>query len=204
MFHDAFVKLDKEDTEQVLDIVNPVLQGVQLNPEKTVIMSYSPSFYPGCYFVDMSEYDTIPAQRCFAVLHGKEVFVLNWTNEPIYELNTKVPVSLDIYNICEYVRFFFTFVKGRHGRFLIAETVDDINWKEEPPPAARKAIGKMLTPMEAHVGEDGESFIVKASMMFKDSLFSCDVTVKKDGIVSISGEELLIEEMPVLDDVFGQ
>ena len=41
-------------------------------------------------------------------------------------------------------------------------------------------------------------------MMFKDSLFKSDVTVQDNGVVSLQNEELLIEDMPVLDDTFGQ
>jgi hypothetical protein len=37
-------------------------------------------------------------------------------------------------------------------------------------------------------------------MVFKDSLFKTKVHVKKDGLVSMSDEELKIEGMPVLQD----
>ncbi len=203
MFHDAFIKLREEETRQVIEMVNPAVKGKKFSPDTAVVMTYNPPFYPGWQFIDIAEYESIPTLRQFAVINEDEVVILNWTNEPVYELNEKVPISLDIDKVCEYVRFFFTFVKGRHGRFLIAETVDDINWKEEPPPAARKAIGKMISPLEPAGNEDG-GFLVKACVMFKDSLFKCDIDVKENGLVSISNEELLIEEMPVLDDVFNQ
>ncbi len=202
MFHDAFVKLDQEETRLVLEKVNPAIQGIRFSPETAVVMIYDPPFYPGYSFVDIAEYDSVPPLRRFLLIHEKDVVTLNWTNEPIYSLNLRAPISLDLQNVTDYVRFFFAFVKGRHGRFLITETVDDINWKEEPPPAARKAIGRMLAPLEAMTADNG--FMVKACMMFKDSLFRCDVSVTKEGTVNLSNEELLIEEMPVLDDVFGQ
>lgn len=203
IFHEAFIKLSSEETKEVLDRVNPLLHGVNFSSKTAIVMTYQPSFYPDYYFIDIAEYDAIPPLRRFVLMNEKNITVLNWTNEPIYSLNSSVPISLNLQNVSEYVQFFFSFVKGRHGRFLIIETVDDINWKEDPPPAARKAIGKMLTPMEPMYQENG-SFLVKACMMFKDSLFKCDVKVQSDGIVSIMNEELLIEEMPVLDDVFGQ
>ncbi len=204
MFHDAFVKLGHEEVKELLEQVNPLLQGTRFSPETVVVMAYDPPFYPGCRFVDLAEYNSVPPLKRFLVINDKEAVILNWTNEPIYELNAKVPVNLDLQNVTDYLRFFFTFVKGRHGRFLITETVADINWREEPPPAARKAIGKMLMPLDPVPREDGEGFMVTSCMMFKDSLFKCDVNVQKDGTVNIENEELLIEEMPVLDDVFGQ
>lgn len=203
MFQDAFVKLGKKEVKDILDRVNPLIHGMKFSPKTAVVMSYAPPFYPGYSFLDIAEYESLPPLKRFAVVGNNSVKLLNWTNEPIYELNSEVPLSININNITDYLRFFFAFVKGRHGRFLIAETVDDINWREEPPPAARKAIGKMLTPLEPEETGDG-GFLVKACLMFKDSLFKCEVTVLKDGTVNIGNEELLIEEMPVLDDVFGQ
>ena len=41
-------------------------------------------------------------------------------------------------------------------------------------------------------------------MVFKDSLFKSEVEVKPSGLVSLSNEELLVEDLPVLDDTFGQ
>jgi hypothetical protein len=129
---------------------------------------------------------------------------INGSNEPIYALNERAPLQLNDGTVADYVRFFFSNVRGRHGRFLITETVDDIQWREEPPPAARKAIGKILVPLTVTGRDPDGGFRLAACMMFKDSLFKAAVTVRRDGIVSLSDEELLIEDMPVLDDTFGQ
>lgn len=69
-----------------------------------------------------------------AVHRPDGITVLDWTNAPIYKLNESVPIVLDDKTVGFYVRFFFTYVRGRHGRFLIVESVDDIAWKDEPPP----------------------------------------------------------------------
>src|SRR5262249_28730450 len=119
-------------------------------------------------------------------------------------LNQKIPAKLNDSTVSDYVRFFFSFVRGRHGRFLITESVDDIHWKEDPPPAARKAIGKMVMPVMLVKKENNGGFHLQATMMFKDSLFKSDINVTPNGLVQLSNEELLIEDMPVLDDTFGQ
>ncbi len=116
----------------------------------------------------------------------------------------KVPIKLDDETVADYARFFFTYIRGRHGRFIITENVDDINWKEDPPPAARKAIGKMLGPVSIKKKDEKGTYCLEARVMFKDSLFKTDIYVKPDGTVTLTDEELLIEDMPVLDDVFGQ
>ncbi len=204
MFQDAFEKLELADIATILDQVNPEFEGTQFDPVETTILSLNLSFYPGFQLLDIADYTLMPLVQRFVVYAHEKAVILDFTNEPIYALNKDIPISLNEENVADYVRFFFSFVRGRHGRFIITENVDDIAWKEDPPPAARKAVGKMIKALEIkEIKKDG-TFLLEARMMFKDSLFKTNVEVKADGLVTLQNEELLIEDMPVLDDVFGQ
>ena len=118
-----------------------------------------------------------------------------------------MPIALSNVNVSEYIKFFFRFVKGKHGYFHVVQSVDDIAWKDDPPPQARKAIGGMIEPIELKaIGKAGEGegvFFCEAHMMFKNALAKADVQVMSDGVVHIKNEEILIEDMPILDDVLG-
>ncbi len=203
MFQDAFEKLDLAEMATILDRLNPEFEGTSFDPVETMIMAIDVPFYPGFRFLDITNHTVSPALQRFVLYAADRVVILDFTNDPIYMLNKELPVQLTPETVFDYVRFFFTYVKGRHGRFLISETVDDINWKEEPPSAARKAIGKMLKEMELKSTENG-AYYMEATMIFKDSLFKSDIYVSADGAVTLKDEELLIEDMPVLDDLFGQ
>jgi len=205
MFQDAYIKLDRLEVEELLEKTKKSFDGISFNAENTVIMSRDLPFYPGYKFYDMADHTHMPPSRRFVLMKDDKVTVLDFTNTPIYTLNNELPVHLTRDTVKDYVRFFFTFVRGRHGRFIIVETVDDIAWREEPPPAARKSISKLIKEISFHSSdkEDG-SFFMQAQMMFRDSLFQADVSVKPDGLVQLSNESLLIEDMPVLDDTFGQ
>ena len=143
----------------------------------------------------------MPGARKYAIYKPGDVVVINWTNQSIYETNEKAPISLDERSVVEYVKFFFNYVRGRHGRFMVIETIDDIRWQVEPPLQGRKVMQEMLEPVS--VSEPGRRRAPSTSthfMVFKDSLFKTRVHVKKDGLVSMSNEELKIEGMPVLQD----
>jgi hypothetical protein len=204
MFQRAFEKLELEEVATLLDQLNPKFEGAQFDPVETTIMAQDIPFYPGYRLLDIADYSVMPAAQRFVVHGAGRVAILNFTNEPIYKLNQEAPIKLNEETVSDYVRFFFTYVRGRHGRFLISESVDDINWREEPPPAARKAIGKMLKPVIVKSKSKDGTFHMEACMMFKDSLFKSDVNVSPAGFVSLTDEELLVEDMPVLDDTFGQ
>ena len=204
MLANTLIKLDKADVLDVLESAKPVLRDGSFNPDTVKMLGQYIPFYPGYRFIDVADYSVTPAVRKFMLFKPGDVTVLNWTNEPIYRLNERAPLKIDEDNIVDYVRFFFNYIRGRHGRFIIVESVDDIAWGEEPPTAARKAIGQMIAPVNIKgIDKDG-TFHLSACMVFKDSLFRTDVHVKSNGTIDLSGEELLIEDMPVLDDTFGQ
>lgn len=204
MFEDSFIQIEHGKAAQILDLLNPKLDGSPFDPAMARIMGHSMPFYKGYSLIEVSDHDVTPPRRVACLKHDEqnEIYILNGTNEPIYELNHKVPVFLDSENVKLYVRFFFTYVRGRHGRFHIVENTDEISWREEPAPNARKALGKMIMPLDANMDEDG--FTLRASIVFKDSLFESDISVARDGSVTISNQELLVEDIPVIDDSFAQ
>ncbi len=203
MFRDAFKKLEGDDAAALLARVNPLLDVSPFDASASV-MTHPLSFYTGWHFVEIADPSQSPAKTTCAIYDDQDVVILDWTNEPFYELNSRLPIQLTRDNVADYVRLFFTYVRGKHGRFLIAENVDDIDWREDPPPAARKAVAKMLLPLSVNtVGPDG-SFRLTGCMMFRDSLFQADINVTAGGMVEISNEELLVEDMPVMDDTLGQ
>lgn len=205
MYQEAFEKLELDETAQILDRVSPLLEGVTFDPVETTILAAEIPFYPGCKLLDVANHTTMPPQRRFVIYSTKHATVINFHNECIYKFNDDLPIKLDENNVGTYVRFFFTYVRGKHGRFIVVENIDDINWKEDPPPSARQAISRMIKPVSLtkEIGKDGV-FHLEARIVFKDSLFKSKVVVQPNGLVTLSDEELLVEDMPVLDDTFGQ
>ena len=205
MFQDSYVKLSPVEVESLIEQTKGLFDGISFGAAQTIVMARGLPFYPEYRFLDMADHSHMPPARRFLLQHDDDFIILDFTNAPIYNLNDTCPIVLIKANVADYVRFFFQFVRGRHGRFLLVESVDDIQWREEPPPAARKSVGKLINPI-AFVSSDTDDkiFHLQGQMMFKDSLFQADITVDNSGLVTLSNEKLLIEDMPVLDDTFGQ
>jgi hypothetical protein len=204
MFKDAFIKLEPTQAAKLTAAVNSHLD-IQFDPNNTSVMIHNLPFYEGYFLAELSRHDQYPPIIRNAVCNDKgEVHILNWTNEMIYALNKKVPITLTPESLPEYVRFFFTYVRGSHGRFLIIDTVDDIDWREEPAPAGRKALGRMIEPLTLmRIQPDGTA-IFQCSIVFRDSLFQAEAHVKSDGTIEMTNEELLVEDIPVADDVLDR
>lgn len=193
-------KLDQEWAARVLGEVNPFFEPVPFNAESTTIRVMPLSFYKGYDFYEITDMSAIPAARKYAIYKPGDVNIVNWTNQVIYDVNEKAPIALTERNVSNYVKFFFGYVRGRHGRFLIIETIDDIRWQVEPPLQGRKVMQEMLAPVTLVGRDEDGTFNLEAYMVFKDSLFKTRVHVQKDGLVSMSQEELKIEGMPIQQD----
>ena len=205
MYQEAFTKLELAEIATILDALNPKFDGTIFDPVETTILTQDISFYPGYRLLDIADHAQMPPLRRYVLYKSADEFqILDFTNGPIYTLNLKLPINLNADTVIDYVRFFFSYVRGRHGRFIITEGVDDINWKDDPPPTARKAIGKMLMPVSLEEETKDGNYQMKACMVFKDSLFKSTIQCDSKGYVALSDEELLVEDIPVLDDTFGQ
>lgn len=193
-------KLDAERAARILSEVNPRLEPVPFNEESTTLRSQKLPFYADYEFVELTDLSAVPAARKFAIYKPGDINVINWTNQAIYETNEKAPIKLDERTVVGYVKFFFNYVRGRHGRFLIIENIDDIRWQVEPPLQGRKVMQEMLEPVTLISQDTDGTYNLEAFMVFKDSLFKTQIHVKPDGLVSMSEEELKIEGMPILQD----
>jgi len=204
MFRGAYQKIEAKEAGHLITAVNSVLHTAPFDPATATVLTHPVSFYPGYTYADITHHGTMPPLNTRVIFKGNDITLLNTTNAPIFGLNKKAPIQLNDQNVTDYVRFFFSHVRGEHGRFLMIDTVDDIDWKEEPPPSARKAIGKMLTGLQVTGRSPEGDFILSANMIFKNTLFGARIHVRPDGDVTMSDEELLVEDMPVLEDTIGQ
>lgn len=205
MFADKFSKIENNDAVSFLEKLNPMLDGSPFSHLDVTILKHDLSFYSNCDFIEINDKHVHPARILHLIHNGSNdnYHILDGTNETLYELNKTVPIKLDENNIITYVRFFFSYVRGKHGVFQIIDSVDDINWKEEPAPNARKALGKMVEPLNLVAITDSGEFALRASIIFKDSLFESSIIVKKNGEISLTNQEILVEDIPILDDTFG-
>lgn len=200
MTNALFKKLKTKETKDILSVVNQHTELSDFQPERTVIMAQGLSFYPGYRLLDISDLTEVPEKRVYGLINEKkESIILDFTNGPVYAVNENAPISLDTGVVSDYVRFFFNFVRGSYGRFILAETLDDIKWQEEPPINARKAISKMLVPLTL-IEKTATTYIMEASFIFRDSLIKAKLDITDKGIIKMYDEEIIIEDMPTLDE----
>lgn len=204
VFENAYKQLDVQEGGIILDQVSEGLLDVSFDLAHCTFLAIDLDFYPEYKLVEITDQSQHPAMKRVILYKPGSYKVLDYTNGPIYALNKELPIDLRKRNVRDYVRFFFEYVKGRHGRFLIVNSVEDIPWREDPPPAAREALGQMILPLELKKSDVKTTYVMTGSMIFKDALFRTDVKVEQNGQVTLFNEELLVEDIPVIDDVIKQ
>lgn len=200
MYHIEWQDVDPELVPRMVAEIQPKFEGVEFDPNMTVIKKHDLPFYADISLIEITDNSKDPAVIKRALYGSETVAPLNWTNQPIYSTNETAPISLSNENIPAYVKFFFDFVRGRHGRFLIVENPQEVNWKGTPPEKGVKALEKMITPLVITEEKPEGTVTLSSYMVFKDSLFKADVHVEKDGMVSLSNEQLVVEGMPIHED----
>lgn len=194
-------KVNAEKTARLIKEINPYLKPVPFTEASTSIRAQRLPFYRDYEFFELTDLSAVPGARKYAIYKQGDINVIDWTNKSIYDTNEKAPLFLDEKSVVSYVKFFFNYVRGRHGRFQIIETIDDIRWQIEPPLQGRKIMQEMLSPVRVTGKDDDAAYQLEAFMVFKDSLFKTKIHVQPEGLVSMSEEELKIEGMPVVQDI---
>lgn len=203
MFQDSMKKLDPKEIKPVLVEISPHIEGGSFDPDQTTILVSELSFYPGYNLLDIADYTTMPELRRVAVYRPGDTHIIDYTHDGVYALNKKAGIYLDQNTAADYIRFFFYHVRGKHGKFSLIENVDDILWREDPPPQARKLISEMILPVEVDHIDDQGNFIFNLTILFKNSLLKSRVLLQPDGRIEMGQEQIVLEDIPVQDDILN-
>jgi len=207
MFSDAYTKIAANQCGDLINQLNLLVEGSPYNPKNLRILAHHLPFYKGYSLFEITDASVNPERSVSLIgrddFKNTSLYLLNGTNEAIYSLNTAVPVSLNEKNIRTYVMFFFAYVYGRFGKFKIIEHVDDIIWREQPSSAGRKALSKMIEPLKIKSHTQENDFVLSASIIFKDTLFESNIQIAADGKINLTNQEMLVEDIPVLEEVLN-
>lgn len=201
MQREAYVRLDLSESTAVMAEIVPRLDGVIFDPARATVLAASPSFYPGWRILDISDHSVMPVSRRCVVSGPGDTVVLDGTAASVTRLNRLVPVHLDAKNIGDYVRFYLAHISGPHGRLIVVEGPDDIPWHSDPPTATRKSLNEMITPLTVLKNGKRGPFQISLCVVFRSLLMGLNVSVTSDGAVRFGDEEILLDDLPVADEI---
>ncbi len=211
-------RLTDHAIDDFLALARGDLSALGIEPEAAGYLVAPLSFYRDASIVAVSDPKlTNPNERFFIWSRIPRLIVrLNWSNEPIYSANEPLSLHIDEGNVREYVRFFFFFVRGQSGRFVIVEPGDALPWLVDPP--NRDRVMRDLRPVSVKEVDPKGLIVVDMTVVFKNALFATEcfvavhggsfmipgnaqVQLLSSGELSLANEQLLHEELPFIIDL---
>jgi len=182
--------------------------------DKTLVQVAALPFYEEYKLYALTDMTLPPPNVRYLLYKPGDVVIMNWTNEPIYGVNEKGPIKLDRKTLVAYAKFFFHFVRGQLGRFVIVEKPEEVVWGEKATDKEKADVnGRLQSVTYKGIGRDN-LFTLTATVVFKNALFKTDIKVapyEMDvfdpevgapehftiGQMKLTNEELLLEELNI-------
>jgi hypothetical protein len=210
----TFKNLDPAATQTLLADIASDIEPVKLSADKTTVQVADLPFYDEFKLYALSD-AALPQPNTRYILHKPgDVSLMNWTNEPIYSVNERAPIKLDRKTAIPYAKFFFHYVRGQLGRFIIVEKPDEVVWLSNANTKEKADVAERLIPVTYKgIGRDN-LFTLTATVVFKNALFRTDIKIapyEMDvfdpelgapehftiGQMKLTNEDLLLEELNV-------
>jgi hypothetical protein len=210
-----FQNLDAAVTEKLLaDVASSDMVSVTFPEGKTTVQVADLPFYDEYKFYALSD-TTLPQPNTrYMIYKPGDATLMNWTNEPIYSVNERAPIKLDRKTIIPYAQFFFHYVRGQLGRFIIVEKPEEVVWLANANDKEKADVASKLMPVTYKgIGRDN-LFTLTATVVFKNALFKTDIKVAPYeldafdaeanapehftiGQMKLTNEDLLLEDLNV-------
>jgi ATP-dependent Zn protease len=132
-------------------------------------------------------------------LHGPdETYWLDGTSAAVHETNEAESLELTEETLHDYIRFFFYFVRGDSGPFVLIEAEDEVGRAGDASDgnllelqAREAAIRGRITPLTTRSIDEDDRWIVDGSIAFDNTFFTTKLAV------AASGEIEMIDDEPV-------
>ncbi len=165
--------------------------------------------------------ENAPNQYLFFA-NDKEIHWHDYTNQAIYNINATTGIHFDSPEMMmAYAKFFFHYVRGQLGRFVVVENANEVPWLASATDIDKLKLTNLVEPI-IYQGKkaDGREYLT-ATVIFKTALFKTDIAIaltempiqRQDdytiyeethcpGQLELLNEELLVEDLPITDNPY--
>jgi dipeptidyl aminopeptidase/acylaminoacyl peptidase len=155
------------------------------------------SFYEAHRLVELEFVRDRDTARAFVLEGPRHTLWLNGQSTPIHEVNEAEALALTDSTVDDYLRFFFYFVRGDNGPFVIIEFSDQIESADGVGPHAGDdvdtltlddALGK-ARPLLNHGRVAAGHWLIDVTVAYDGDLFGAQMAVQPSGLVEMTDDE---------------
>jgi hypothetical protein len=149
-----------------------------------------------CTFVDLS---FTPYFEMRLLDDGTHTFILDGTQKPFLEANKISPFVISSRNVYQYAMLVLANTRKNDSSYRLIKSIDEISFSAEPTIEQYQLIESSITT--AKIKKEKDSFLIKTTLLFDDSVIRASISVYFDGRVDIVKEKKLLDNMPIREVV---
>lgn len=198
----AYEKMEGSKARKFIERLNKAWSGSPFEEARTVVHARSLSFAKGWVLAEASDAMAMPEKKCVALDDGKTCMPIEYGPDFIPKFASNQNLYLSHETATDYLRFWFEYARSGTERFVLVENLEDIPWREEPTPQARKSLTKSIIPLTL-VSPSDRGFLFKATLLFRDTLMASTLEVESTGRVALKDKSVIAESLTVTDSLTG-
>lgn len=194
-----WVELPAERLRGVLKKVNEYIEPVRFDPPPATTGKVRQlPFYKDFYAIELTNLAATPPYSKYALVRPGDVYVIDWTVEPLYEVNRVAPLNLEAGYVVAYLNFFTDFVFTAEGQRFIIENVNDLPWAPDATDIDKARVIEHIEPARLSAAYEDGGFRVEVVDLALYDLYRSTVYVTADGKVDWLIQGKLVENLPIV------
>jgi len=164
------------------------------------ILARDLSFAPGWARYDCEDYSDIPHYKRIFIANDNEVRPVIYTTDPVKTVFDNIMLSINETTINDYLHFYLMALNTGGENLQPIVSVDDMAWREDLSPIARKSLDSELSSYPV-ITKKTSGLEVDLAVIFRQSLMIVTCHVNKKGQVKFIDRSVIIEDLPIINDL---
>ncbi|MEY2562404.1 MAG: hypothetical protein QOH88_597 [Verrucomicrobiota bacterium] len=166
------------------------------------ILSYIRHGDRGVRLQDLSKLTKEQLEKVYDSDLGSDAIRLDGRFLPVHIFNQKHPPILDSASrALDYLRFYWGAVQDeQEGTFRIVDRTEDLHWNANTSDQQREEVQRTILPLLAK--ETPEGWVAKGTTAFSNGVFYALYRIPPSGIVELTGDSRVSDNLPVVTERF--
>jgi hypothetical protein len=189
--------ISSEEAEHLIKEANTLFHHAHFDEEQCSVLLEELSFYRDAKRVEIFLPYTFPSITYEFILTPDGLKKLDGTREAFHEINRNADLELNDNTIVPYVKFVLSRINGEEDSFKLIETWRDVVFTDDITVFTILFLRLRLFKVTYIIIKN--EYFITAPILYDNHLYKAEIKVTEDGEIDITGEKLLIKDIPTLD-----
>lgn len=195
-----YLQLTPAKTKSFLRRLNAANPDYGFEENTVKILKQNLSFAPGWVRYDCEDQSEMPHRHYIFVADDEDIKPVVYTSQPIEDLWDTNDLVINENTVFPFLNFYLMTLNTGGETLRPMTSVDDVSWRDDLAPTARKSLDKELMAYPV-ISKEKDNYIVKTAAVFRHSLMEVTFEVTSEGKITIKDKKVIIEDLPIINDL---